>query len=344
MTQRFSRSTMVVGNKGIGNGLMMIPILRTLEARGISYYHMYDELYSTEFVKNCAFLKNIQGIIPDSWRRFSPYDWEPMIRFMENKNINLLFNFRLEDPNLDSNYFEFKKLANKRGIDCWSLHECGRGVFDKPLALGMIDLVEKKMGTVEDYNKAWLTETRDNTYKKKLPIVSFYLGASQPIKRWKINSWCALGCELIRDLDCNLQVFSGITDQEKSYAHTINNNIRKHWPQNVHFYSELDMLAVVNIISRSDLVVSHDTWVSHLCAALGVPLFSLYIATNGVIWQPLSNTYLKCFQSDKAMTCKQMKIDGTCKNYYNGCAASCSDGIDVRKVYKEIIKWWSYTF
>jgi heptosyltransferase-3 len=78
-------------------------------------------------------------------------------------------------------------------------------------------------------------------------------------------------------------------------------------------------------------LVGNDTAAIHLAAAMGTPVVSLHLATDGRVWRPVGER-VRPLQSALALRCRAMKRDGTCTRLYRGCPAPCRAGVTPEQV------------
>ena len=85
---------------GIGNGIIIAPILKCFEESFPStmYFHSENPVLSDGWFVSKAGLKNLAGFSPIAWRRFEEEDWSAIADFIRGHQIDLIINLRNEGP------------------------------------------------------------------------------------------------------------------------------------------------------------------------------------------------------------------------------------------------------
>jgi heptosyltransferase-2 len=129
---------------------------------------------------------------------------------------------------------------------------------------------------------SWLSE-RVNDYASRKVILHLGSGAGQPFKRWPVAKFAALAKE-IRAHDPRVSII--LTGQRNECGLT--RRFRSLYDGRVIDASSLESIAMTaSIIRYCDLLVSNDTGVMHLGAAMGTPTVGLFGATAPAQWAPV---------------------------------------------------------
>jgi hypothetical protein len=85
---------------GLGNGILLLPILKQLELvlEDFFYFHTYNPIFEMPVLTTEVDLSNYLGSVPALWRRFDTHNWDSIGAFLEQEKINLLINLRDQDP------------------------------------------------------------------------------------------------------------------------------------------------------------------------------------------------------------------------------------------------------
>ena len=117
------------------------------------------------------------------------------------------------------------------------------------------------------------------------PFTAMHPGSGSAKKNWPIERWVELAERIARDGD-RLLFFIGEADQallavlQRAFAE-----------KNVIFARDLPLPMVAAIMSRARRYFGHDTGVSHLASAVGIPATILFGPTDPSVWAPKgSNT------------------------------------------------------
>ena len=116
------------------------------------------------------------------------------------------------------------------------------------------------------------------------PLVILHPGANWPHKRWMPERFAALGDELAQRCGARLVITGGPDDREAAEA--IAQRMQR--PATV-LAGKTTLRGLAACLARAQLVVSNDTGVLHLAAALGRPVVALYGPTSPAITGPLGD-------------------------------------------------------
>ena len=312
---------MLFMNGGIGNGLILAPLLAKLErARPqLKYFAAHNMALESEWIRNALGLRGPAGTFPALWRRFRQADRDVVRNFIESNSVDLILNLRKESAAADTDYFSFRNDIEEHGIQCWDLHEVVAAAGRLPIAEQAATVLRWHGVPVELQNPAWLSR-----YRSARPgMVGLYVGASTPVKRWPVRDWAAVVSGL-RSRGFGVELAAGLVPAERELADSLRQVAGGHL-SDVRPESLEDLR---DWVAGLDLLVTNDTVTVHLAAALGCPVVVLYLATDGAIWSPVAAPgRLAIAQSPLALLCPLMKPDGTCSRYYDGCPAPCAEGV-----------------
>lgn len=327
------RTAMVVINEGVGNGIIAAPLLAAFERSdpGWRYFMAPNIALDTEWVRTAVGMHGASGTFPALWRRFLPAHREGLWNFLDRNGVELVVNLRMESAEEDGNYFEFRAEATKRGVECWDLHELGERPQRLPFGEQAAGLLRAHNVPV-DLNPAWLADRR----QPRPGVVGCYVGASAAVKRWPADEWSTLITRL-DDRGLDVEVAVGLAEDEQALARRLSSTPGV---TDTVFLHSLEALR--DWIAGLDVLVSNDTLAAHLAAALGCPVVTLYLATDGDIWSPMAAPEVsRVVQSAVALSCSYMKPNGTCRRYYTGCPAPCAAGVRPADVLSELdqLEW-----
>ncbi|MGW2597934.1 glycosyltransferase family 9 protein [Streptomyces klenkii] len=328
------RTAMVVINEGVGNGIIVAPLLAALEQchPGWRYFMAPNIALDTDWVRSAAGIQGASGKFPALWRRFLPADREALWKFIDRHGVELIVNLRMESAEEDGNYFEFRAEATKNGVECWDMHELGERPRRLPFGEQAAGLLRAHDVPVDLNRPAWLADRR----KPRPGVVGCYVGASAAVKRWPPGDWSALITQL-GDRGLTAEVAVGPGADEQALARRLSSSPVVSGTAFLH-----SLEALRDWIAGLDVLVSNDTLAVHLAAALGCPVVTLYLATDGAIWSPVAAPDVaRAVQSTIALSCSYMKPNGTCRRYYSGCPAPCAAGVRPADVLIELdqLEW-----
>ncbi|MEU8591161.1 glycosyltransferase family 9 protein [Streptomyces sp. NPDC048664] len=328
------RTAIVVMNEGVGNGVIAAPLLAAFERRhpGWRYFMAPNIALDAPWVRTAVGLRGARGSVPALWRRFLPADREALWTFVDRTGVDLVVNLRMESAEEDGNYFQFRAEATSRGVECWDLHELGERPQRSPFGEQAAALLRAHGVPVDLDHPAWLADRR----RPRAGVVGCYVGASAAVKRWPAEDWSTLITHL-GDRGLTAEVAVGRGEEEQALARRLSS---VPGVADTRFLHSLEALR--DWIAGLDVLVSNDTLAVHLAAALGCPVVTLYLATDGAIWSPVASPEIsRIVQSAFALSCSHMKPNGTCRLYYTGCPAPCAAGVRPADVLIELdqLEW-----
>ncbi|MFD7165284.1 glycosyltransferase family 9 protein [Streptomyces violascens] len=321
-------------NEGVGNGIITAPLLAAFEQCHPQWrYFMAPNLaLDTAWVRSAVGMRGACGTFPALWRRFLPADREELWNFIDRHTVELVVNLRMEFAEEDGNYFAFRAEATRKGVECWDLHELGDRPQRLPFGEQAAGLLRAHKVAVDLDRPAWLADWR----QPRPGVVGCYVGASAAVKRWPADDWSTLITRL-DDRGLNVEVAVGLGADEQALAQRLS---AVPGVTDTVFLQSLEALR--DWIAGLDVLVSNDTLAVHLAAALGCPVVTLYLATDGDIWSPVAAPAVsRIVQSAIALSCSYMKPNGTCRRYYTGCPAPCAAGVRPADVLIELdqLEW-----
>lgn len=124
--------------------------------------------------------------------------------------------------------------------------------------------------------------------------IAFHVGAGKVPNRWPADRFASIINAVVRELGCDVFMISGPMDEEPVNA------VRAGLCVKVQLIEKESIRAVASCLSTMDLLVSNDTGVMHVGAAVGVPVLSLFGPTDPEQWAPVGphHRYMKSRSGD----------------------------------------------
>jgi lipopolysaccharide heptosyltransferase III len=129
----------------------------------------------------------------------------------------------------------------------------------------------------------------DNFLKDTPEYVVLHMHPLRNYKRWTVSGWIEIG-RYLHTLGYQLVLTGGPATEELNYIASIQQQLPAD-TNNIAGQTTLAQLAY--IITRAKLYIGPDTGTTHLAAATGTPVISLYGPTNPVKWAPWPFAYRK---------------------------------------------------
>jgi len=155
------------------------------------------------------------------------------------------------------------------------------------LANGLVeptdDLSHEMTLTPEEIAHAsdFVTKLREN----ERPIVVLHPGAGKPPNRWPCERFVALAEHLMQVWEATILITVGPMDTDVKLL--LGNTLSK----KIHLIDNQAIRTVASILFFADLLVSNDTGIMHVGAAVGTPIGSLFGPTDPRQWAPLGDEF-----------------------------------------------------
>ena len=329
-----------VNFSGIGNGIVIAPILRCFEKSypAANYYHTENQVLANPWFLEKAGLKNLKGFSPMAWRRFKEEDWPAINSFIREKDIDLIVNLRNEGTQYDTGYYRFKEISGgkKTPIVFWDL-DFGiieRRTKDQDLTGDILDFFKTKGADISDYNPKWLSPIRGAENRGR--VIGFGMAASQTNKRWPAAKWMELARKILSNSDEDVFLLPGRSEKETEEAMLILQSIGQ---ERCKLISGESIKNIALRIGELRGFISNDTGFLHMAAAANIPTIGLYISTSSEIWSPYDKANFFPLQNSFINKCPDSKPHcGNCFHYYDVCPAIAKYGDDINpdRVYEVI--------
>ena len=326
---------------GIGNGIVIAPILKCFEVSCsvVAYYHTENPILADSWFLEKAKLKNLQGCSPAAWRRFKKNDWPAISLFIKEMRIDLIVNLRNEGPRYDVGYYRFKEISENSSLDFWDLDF---GIIEKRrthknLTGDILRLLKTNGVDVSYYNPKWLNSIRKT--KNQCESVGFGMTASQINKRWPTVKWIELARRILADSSEKIVLFPGRSKSEIKEAELVLQTVGQ---EKCELITNKSVRDIALLIGGLKCFISNDTGLLHVATAIGVPTVGLYVSTNAEIWSPYDKTNFNALQNSFTTKCPDLKLHcGNCFHYYDSCPAIAKYGNDINpdEVYKIISQY-----
>lgn len=115
--------------------------------------------------------------------------------------------------------------------------------------------------------------------------LALHPGSGSERKNWPEAKWAALLPELAGACDWGLLLVGGEAEGDRLAR------LARFWPADrIEVAKSLPLVNLARRLSRCGLFVGHDSGITHLAAALGLPVLALWGETQAAIWRPLAGT------------------------------------------------------
>ncbi|MEP6662350.1 MAG: glycosyltransferase family 9 protein [Verrucomicrobiota bacterium] len=111
--------------------------------------------------------------------------------------------------------------------------------------------------------------------------IAVHPGSGSPKKNWPETKWAELLEKLLRETDAKILLVGG--EAEGSRLNTLSKNLPAH---RIEMAENLPLVELAPLLQRSRVFIGHDSGISHLAAAVGLPGLILWGETRLEIWRP----------------------------------------------------------
>lgn len=131
-----------------------------------------------------------------------------------------------------------------------------------------------------------------NGVKQKERLVVFNISSNREKSTWRTGSFVELGKYLIDRYQCRCIITGVSSDEEKSSA------IRREIGEGSYYYKTASVMDFAAIVSMSNLLITGEGGSSHIGAAAGPMVISLFGEANPLVWRPYGEQHLVLRQPD----------------------------------------------
>jgi heptosyltransferase-3 len=124
---------------------------------------------------------------------------------------------------------------------------------------------------------------------KKTPYAVLHPYPQWTYKQWTIEGWVEVG-RYLSGRGLTVVLSGGPSSEEREYVAGIADQLPA---GTVNLAGQLSLAELSCLIGRAQLFVGPDTGITHLAAAVGIPVIALYGPTNPVKWAPWPHHYLQ---------------------------------------------------
>jgi heptosyltransferase I len=137
-------------------------------------------------------------------------------------------------------------------------------------------------------------------------------GSSVPLRSWSNVNWIELGRKIYRKYGYKI-VFSG-GPKDKLIAGKMVYELQKEGIDAESIAAKCPLEWMPSILAKAKLVVSVNTGIMHMSAAVHVPLIALHGATSDIRWGPLSDNAVVVKSGEKCQPCISLGFESNCQD------------------------------
>jgi len=111
--------------------------------------------------------------------------------------------------------------------------------------------------------------------------IAIHPGSGSETKNWAVENWIELARQLLNSTAASLLIIGG--EAESTKIERFKGALTR---QRAEFAFNVPLPALAERIASCSLFIGHDSGITHLAAAVGVPVVSLWGESNDAIWAP----------------------------------------------------------
>ena len=154
----------------------------------------------------------------------------------------------------------------------------------------------------------------ENNHSIANPYVIFHVfpgGSSVPLRSWDNINWIEIGQKIYKEYGYQI-IFSGGPENSEE-AENLVNALRLENVDAVSIAAQYPLKVMPSILAKAQLVISVNTGIMHMSAAVHVPLIALHGATSDVRWGPLSDKAIVVKSGESCQPCISLGFESTCQ-------------------------------
>jgi heptosyltransferase III len=123
-----------------------------------------------------------------------------------------------------------------------------------------------------------LSQGRDPSKSK---CIAIHPGSGSEKKNWPLEKWIELGRELLKRKDVSLLIVGGEAEAGRIAK------LKAALTERVDFAFNLPLPSLATRLASCAQFIGHDSGITHLAAAVGIPVVALWAQSNEAVWCPL---------------------------------------------------------
>ncbi len=286
----------------IGDFILGIPAYRALrQAYPDAHISVMVSSPVGELAKVCPYFDEVYlfdalWLLPgqkplDRWKSA----WK-LIRFLRSKTIDLLLDFRYQSR-LDPLVAGLSGAKERVGVDLgWVSSFLTKKVVQPASEIHQVDrnlqFLHAIGVTTEDRKLEMWFEEKDRKEAEKhlptqellpaMPRIAIHIGAATPSKRWREESFEVLIHELHANTQADILILGG--EYDLGFAQEVVDGLEC---PIINLVGKLSLRQMAALMTDCRVFIGCDSGASHLAAACGIPVVSLFSAANEVeVWKP----------------------------------------------------------
>lgn len=173
---------------------------------------------------------------------------------------------------------------------------------------------EKLEVYIPSYAEEYIKEEmkKEGSDQKKEPLIIIHPGFFPPLRHFPVEFYLKLGKSLIEDLKARIIITGVKSEYDKTRI-----LIEEFKPEVFDWVGRTDIAELCALISRADLVITHDTGPLHIAAALQIPVVALFGPKSAYsrVWKPYGVPHI-VVETGSPDDCAKCKPGDRCKGNF----------------------------
>lgn len=137
-------------------------------------------------------------------------------------------------------------------------------------------------------------------------------GSSVQLRQWDNKKWLVLGKQIFEAYGFKICLSGG--KEDAGAAEALVRQMRKSGIDALSIAGKYNLKEMEAVLAQAELLVSVNTGIMHMGAAVGVPVVALHGATSVIRWGPLSANARNVWTHEPCQPCISLGFESKCKN------------------------------
>lgn len=137
-------------------------------------------------------------------------------------------------------------------------------------------------------------------------------GSSVQLRQWDNKKWLALGKQIFENYGFKICLSGG--KEDAGDAEVLVRQMKESGIEAISIAGKYNLKEMEAVLAQAELLVSVNTGIMHMGAAVGVPLVALHGATSVIRWGPLSANTRNVWAHESCQPCISLGFESKCKN------------------------------
>ena len=165
---------------------------------------------------------------------------------------------------------------------------------------------------LHSYNPEFHPEKSDFISKPYIVFHLFPAGSCVLLRKWADENWIVLGQKIYEKYGCRIVLSGG--KEDTAPAEQVVSVLKEKGVDVENIAGKYNLRQMIDILGGARLLVSVNTGIMHMGAAVGVPMVALHGATSVKRWGPLSDKAVNVLSRESCQPCISLGFESNCKD------------------------------